>query len=59
MKNLLIMIVLVFCKLWDGKIESVEIFSDIMKKNIPALIVIPDSYTGGNDSRFLKSLCPF
>ena len=50
MKNILIMIVLVFCQLWGGKIESVEIFSDIMKKNIPSLIVIQDSYTGGNDS---------
>lgn len=50
MKNLLIMIILVFCKLWAGKTETVEIFSDIMNKNIPAFIVIPDSYSGGNDS---------
>ena len=44
------MIILVFCQLWAGKTESVEIFSNIMNKNIPALIVIPDSYSGGNDS---------
>ena len=50
MKNLLIMIILVFCQLWAGKAETVEIFSDIMNKNIPAFIVIPDSYSGGNDS---------
>ena len=50
MKNLFMMIILVFCQLWGGKTESVEIFSDKMKKNIPAFIVIPDSYSGGNDS---------
>ena len=50
MKNLFMMIILVFCQLWAGKAESVEIFSDIMNKNIPAFIVIPDSYSGGNDS---------
>ena len=50
MKNLLMMIMLVFCQLWAGKAESVEIFSDIMNKNIPAFIVIPDSYSGRNDS---------
>ena len=50
MKNILMMIILVFCQLWAGKAETVEIFSDIMNKNIPAFIVIPDSYSGGNDS---------
>jgi len=50
MKNFLIMIILVFSQLWGGKTESVEIFSDIMNKNIPAFIFIPDSYSGGNDS---------
>ena len=50
MKNLFMMIILVFCQIWAGKTESVEIFSYKMNKNIPALIVIPDSYIGGNDS---------
>ena len=44
------MIILVFSQLWGGKTESVEIFSDIMNKNIPAFIVTPDLYSGGNDS---------
>jgi S-formylglutathione hydrolase FrmB len=50
MKNLFMMIVLVFCQVWAGKTETVEIFSDRMNKNVPALIVIPDSYSGENDS---------
>ena len=50
MKNLFMMILLVFCQLWGGKAKTVEIFSTTMKKNIPAYIVIPDSYSGGNDS---------
>jgi S-formylglutathione hydrolase FrmB len=50
MKNLFMMIILVFCQVWAGKTETVEIFSDRMNKNVPALIVIPDSYSGENDS---------
>ena len=50
MKNLFMMIILVFCQVWGGKTESVEIFSNIMSKNVPAFIVIPDSYGDKNDS---------
>ena len=48
MKNLLMMIILVFCQLWAGKAETVEIFSTTMKKNIPTLIVLPDSFSSEN-----------
>jgi len=50
MKNLFMMINLISCQVWAGKTESVEIFSDMMNKNIPVFIVIPDSYSVGNDS---------
>jgi S-formylglutathione hydrolase FrmB len=50
MKNFFMMIILVFCQLWAGKTESVEIFSPAMNKNIPAFIVIPDTYGDKNDS---------
>jgi len=48
MKNLFMMILLVFCQLWGGKAKTVEIFSTTMKKYIPALIVLPDSYSNEN-----------
>ena len=50
MKNIFMMIILVFCQVWGGKTKTVEIFSPTMKKNIPALVVIPDSYNDENES---------
>ena len=44
------MMILVFCQVWGGKAKTVEIFSNTMKKIIPALVVLPDSYTNENSS---------
>jgi S-formylglutathione hydrolase FrmB len=50
MKTYFIIIILAFCQVWGGKTETVEIFSHTMNKNIPAIIVTPDSYGYENDS---------
>ncbi len=50
MKNLFMMIILVYCQLWGGKTNTVTIYSPAMNKDIPALIIIPDSYVDGDEN---------